>query len=115
MEQRKNFNPKIFLRNNLVNNYNGYIIPPFGVFIKESEKDNQALIEHEMTHWKQFQREGIIPFLINYSMEAFKNGYDKNKYEIEARTLEDDYCKENYTECVRNGTAKTVYNPNFRS
>lgn len=115
MKQRKNDNPKIFSRKKLVNNYNGYIVPPFGVFIKESEKDNQALIEHELMHWKQFQRDGLIPFLVNYSKEASQKGYDKNPYEIEARTQETGYCKENYTECVRNGTAKTVYNPNFRS
>lgn len=41
-------------------------------------------------------------------------GYDKMPMEIEARKNESDYCKNNYTECVRNGTAKTVYNPNFR-
>ena len=114
-KQRKNNNIKIFYRKKLVNNYNGYIMPPFGVFIKESEKGNKALIEHELIHWKQFQREGLIPFLVNYSKEASQKGYDKNPYEKEARTAEDGYCKENYTECVRNGTAKTVYNPNFRS
>jgi hypothetical protein len=115
MKQRKNDNPKIFLRKKLVNNYNSNMLPPFGVFIKESEKDNQVLIEHELMHWNQFQRDGLIPFLVNYSKEASQKGYDKNLYEIEARTKETGYCKENYTECVRNGTAKTVYNPNFRS
>lgn len=115
MKQRKNDNPKIFYPKKPFGGYNGYIVPPFGVVIKESEKDNKALLEHELMHWKQFRREGLIPFLFNYSKEAAKNGYDKNPYEKEARTVETGYCKENYTECVRNGTAKTVYNPNFRS
>lgn len=114
MKQRKNDKPKIFYRKKLVNNYNGYITPPFGVFIKESEKDNQALIEHEMMHWKQFQREGFLPFLLNYGKEAVAKGYDKNPYEIEARTQETGYCKENYTECIRTGQAKTAFNPQFR-
>lgn len=114
-KQRKNDNPKIFYRKKLAGNYNGYIVPPFGVFIKESERENKALIEHELMHWKQFQREGLLSFLINYSKEARQKGYDKNPYEIEARTAEEGYCKENYTECVRNGTAKTVHNPNFRA
>ena len=113
--QRRNDTPKIFYRKKLVNNYNGYNVFPFGIFIKESEKDNQALIEHEMIHWKQFQREGLVPFLVNYLKEAVQNGYDKNRYEIEARTVETAYCKENYTECVRSGNSKTAYNPNFRS
>ncbi len=112
--QRKNDFPKIFYPKKPLRNYNGYIVPPFGVVIKESEKGNTALLEHEMVHWKQFQREGLVPFLVNYSKEAKKVGYDKNKYEKEARTVENGYCKENYTECVRKGWANTVYNPNFR-
>lgn len=115
LRQRGNDNPKIFFRKKLFSNYNGYIIPPFGIFIKESEKNNTALIEHEMMHWKQFQREGLLPFLFNYSKEAMRKGYDKNSYEIEARTVETEYCKLNYTECVRNGSAITAHNPDFRS
>lgn len=112
--QRRNDTPRIFYRAKLINNYNGYIIPPFGVFIKSSEKENTALIEHEMMHWKQFQREGLLRFLFNYGKHAVKDGYDKNPYEVEARTVEDDYCKHNYTECIRSGKSKTAYNPNFR-
>lgn len=112
--QRKNDHPKIFYKKKLFNNYNGFNIPPFGIFIKESEKDNQALLDHELIHWKQFQREGLLGFLVGYSTHAICNGYDENPYEIEARTVENEYCKHHYTECVRNGTAKTVYNPNFR-
>lgn len=115
LKQRKNDNPKIFYRKKLVNNYNGYILPPFGIFIKESEKDNTALIDHEKIHWKQFQREGLGSFLFNYTKEALSKGYDQNSYEMEARTVESDYCKNNYTECVRTGQAVTAHNPNFRS
>lgn len=113
-KQRKNNDPKIYYKKKLFNNYNGFIIPPFGIFIKESEKNNIALLEHEKIHWKQFQREGLLPFTLNYLKEATTKGYDKNKYEIEARFIENDFCKENYTECVRNGLSKTVYNKNFR-
>lgn len=112
--QRKNNEPKIFYRKKLIGNYTARTIPPFGIVIKESEKGNQELLDHELIHWKQFQREGLITFLMNYSRENKNKGYDQNKYEIEARTAESNYCKLNYTECVRNGTAKTVYNPNFR-
>ena len=42
-------------------------------------------------------------------------GYDKMPMEMEARANESDYCKENYTECVRNGKSNTVNNPNFRA
>jgi len=106
--------PKVFYRKRLFNNYNGYIVPPFGIFIKESERDNTALMEHELMHWKQFQREGFAAFLFHYGKEAYQKGYDKNPYEIEARTVETGYCKENYTDCVRSGKAVTVHNPQFR-
>lgn len=115
LRQRANDNPTIFYRNKLFKNYNGYIVPPFGIFIKESERDNAALLEHEMIHWKQFQREGLLSFLFNYSKQSIKKGYDKNPYEIEARTAETEYCKLNYTECIRSGASNTTYNPNFRS
>jgi hypothetical protein len=114
-KQRKNNNPKIFYRKKLINNYNGYILPPFGIFIKESEKNNVELINHEKIHWKQFQRLGLLNFGLSYLQQALSVGYDKNLFEIEARECENEYCKLNYTECVRNGKAKTVYNPNFRN
>jgi hypothetical protein len=111
--QKRNNNPKIFYRKTLIGGFNGFIIPPFGIFIKESERDNKLLLEHEMVHWKQYQREGLIGFPLNYAIEAIQKGYDKNKYEIEARFREDCYCQENYTECIRTGKA-TAYNPKFR-
>ena len=42
-------------------------------------------------------------------------GYDKMPMEKEARKNETEYCKENYTGCVRTGQAQTVFNPNFRT
>ena len=100
--QRNNDNPRIFYRKKLVNNYNGYAIPPIGIFIKESEMGNKSLHQHERTHWLQFQREGLLPFLFNYGKEALNKGYDKNPYEIEARVGESNYCKENlYRMCKK--------------
>ncbi|PCJ55935.1 MAG: hypothetical protein COA79_20210 [Planctomycetota bacterium] len=114
-KQRHNNDPQIFYREKLANNNNARTVPPFGIFVKESEKDNLALLKHEMIHWRQFQREGLLKFVFGYTMEAAVNGYDGNKYEIEARENETDYCKENYTECVRNGRSNTVFNPEFRN
>ena len=113
-KQRQNDNPRIFYRENLANNNNARTVPPFGILVKESEKDNRALLEHEMVHWRQFQREGLLRFVFGYAMESATNGYDRNKYEIEARANEVEYCKTNYTECVRNGRSNTVFNPGFR-
>lgn len=116
-KQRKNDTPKIFYKKKLIGGHNGLAIFPIGIFIKESERNNKMLLDHEMVHWKQFQREGFIPFLVKYGIEAFKKGYDHNKYEIEARTLsgERPKCVQNYTSCVKCGVAATVNNPNFRN
>lgn len=112
--QRRRKKPPIFFKKELAKNYNARTIPPFGIFIKESEKDNKELIDHEIVHWKQYQNKGLIRFYIDYAKEMKELGYDKMPMEKEARVNESEYCQNNYTECVRNGQAKTVYNPNFR-
>ena len=88
-------------------------LPPFGILIKKEHRTNTALIDHELVHWKQFQRMGLLPFISTYVREQLK-GYDQNALEIEARYAESEYCKTNYTQCVRNGSATTIHNPNFR-
>lgn len=115
IKQRKNDNPKIIYLENLPGNYNGFSLAPFAIFIRKDQEKNKDLLKHELIHWKQFQREGLISFLTNYTIEAINKGYDANGYEIEARreSGESEYCQLNYTECVRNGKAKT-FNPNFR-
>jgi hypothetical protein len=109
-----NNTPRIIYKKKLLNNYNGFILPPFAIYIKESERNNLALHQHELEHWKQYQNEGMS-FLINYGIFSKKYGYDRNPYEINARLVENGYCKLNYTECVRNGMSKTAYNPEFRT
>lgn len=111
---RKKDNPPVFYPKWLPFGFNGFIVPPFGVFIREDYKNSEELELHELVHWKQYQREGLFWFLVNYTKETTKSGYDGNKYEVEARYRESDFCKSNYTYCVRNGEAKTVHNPDFR-
>lgn len=93
--------------------FDALTLPPFGVFIRADFKENEELKLHELVHWQQFQREGVFRFFYDY-WKASKKGYDGNEYEIEARYRESDFCKENYTYCVRNGLAKTVSNAHFR-
>jgi len=113
-KQRANNNPKVYYVASIAGNMNARTIPPFGIYIKSSEAGNINLLQHELMHWKQFQREGLLSFIINYTAAESRYGYDKNPYEVEARFIENEFCKLNYTECVRNGTARTVFNPNFR-
>ncbi len=112
-QSARNSKPKIYLRKNL-NGYNARTLPPFGIYILEKEKNNKALLNHELIHWKQYQKLGLIKYYSQYYSQYKKYGYDKMPMEIEARTSENNYCKTSYTHCVRNGTAKTVQNKNFR-
>ena len=88
-----NKNPKVFLVDFLPFNING-IATPFGVLIKKSAY-NKYILEHEVIHYNQWKKGGII-FLLDYIGEFIIKGYDKNKYEIEARRSECNYCKYNY-------------------
>jgi len=111
--QKRRHTPIYFLKK-IAKNYNARTIPPFGIYIKKSESGNKSLLEHELVHWKQYQEKGLIKFYSDYAKEMKQFGYDKMPMEKEARKNENEYCKDNYTECVRTGQAKTVFNPNFR-
>ena len=110
---RKRDKVNIYYVNRLPRNHNAITIPAVGIFIKESEKENKELLNHELVHWEQYKREGLL-MLPKYIIENLRKGYDENNYEVEARGNESEYCKYNYTKCVRTGKAITVYNPNFR-
>jgi hypothetical protein len=94
--------------------YTAMTIPPWGIFIATQYQDNVALLQHELVHWEQYQRDGLLGFYGNYLTGYLVEGYDKMPYEIEARFIETPYCQLNYTQCVRNGTARTLYKPDFR-
>ncbi len=104
---------KVYVRN-MKGNYNARTVPPFGIFISESQKNNSELIAHEQHHWQQYQKMGLFGYYSTYAKQMKQYGYDAMPMEKEARTNENDYCKENYTDCVRKGLSKTVSNPKFR-
>lgn len=112
--QRKNDSPQVFYVKWLPFGFTALSVPPFGIFILEKHRGADNLVVHELVHWKQYQREGLARFLANYAASHFKHGYDLNPYEIEARFNESDFCKLNYTYCVREGLSDTVHNPEFR-
>lgn len=94
--------------------FNALTLPPAGIYIEKVQEGNEALLQHELIHWKQYQRMGLLPYYINYAYGMTVQGYDRHPMEIEARANESEYCRLNYTECVRNGSALTVRDPNFR-
>jgi len=112
--QRTRKDPPIIVKKKLRGNYNARTVPPFGIFITEAEKNNQALIDHEKVHWRQFRRRGLSGFYPSYLWQLKKYGYDGMPMEREARFNESEFCKDNYTHCVRTGLSRTVFNPDFR-
>lgn len=105
--------PDIILVDSLPGNMNAICFPPVGIFLTREQADNMNLIEHEIVHWQQYQELGLLPFYLSYAGQYCLYGYDQMKMEQDARFIENDFCKVNYRQCVREGTAKTVYNPNF--
>jgi len=105
-------NPKVFYTK--MKNFNARTIPPMGIFISKGQEQNNNLLKHELIHWEQYQRLGLLGFYYEY-FKGEENGYDLNPLEIEARqrTGENDFAIYNYTYAVRNGLANTVYNPDF--
>ena len=42
-------------------------------------------VAHEQVHLRQYQENGLLPFLWKYLVESARVGYYANKYEVEAR------------------------------
>ena len=57
------------------------------VIVSKQSTDIKYVIEHEKVHVEQWTRLGFFRFPYLYIKELIKNGYYKNKYEIQARVL----------------------------
>ncbi len=44
---------------------------------------------HEIVHVQQFKRYGFLLFVFLYIMESMRNGYHNNRFEVEARAIEE--------------------------
>lgn len=62
-------------------------IPPFGIFIESKYKGNDDLLNHELVHWDQYQRMGLLIFYKTYISEYIKYGRKYGPMEVEARKL----------------------------
>lgn len=51
---------------------------------------SDSWVKHELCHIEQFKSHGYLPFVCKYLYESLRNGYDNNKYEVEAREAEED-------------------------
>jgi len=51
---------------------------------------NKRWLQHELVHVQQFRQSGFLKFLFLYLWESLKHGYQKNKFEVEARAKENE-------------------------
>ena len=60
-----------------------------GIFIHKSQKGDNRILAHEMTHTMQFEQcGGTTRFLSEYISQFLKFGYHKMPFEVEARLNE---------------------------
>jgi len=73
---------KLFL---LRTGYAGITLPPFGIYILKEKMHEETLRNHELVHWRQYQKLGAIGFYAKYLYCNVKYGYWNNPMEVEAR------------------------------
>lgn len=79
-----------YLPFNIPGNQMAITIPPFGIFIESKfENENKeapcSIFKHEMAHWQQYKRMGLLSFHYNYLKCYVRSGRINNWMEEEAR------------------------------
>lgn len=62
-------------------------IPPFGTFIESKYKKDKSILNHELSHWVQYERMGFVGFYTTYLKEYIKYGRKYGPMEKEARMM----------------------------
>jgi hypothetical protein len=52
---------------------------------------DKSWVLHELAHVRQYRKHGFIKFISLYLVDCVKNGYINNRFEKEARQLENDH------------------------
>lgn len=89
--------PTIYYVEWLLFSFRGMTIPPFGIFILKKHKLNKRLVNHELTHWKQYRKLGLILFCVRYFLQMLVFGYKNMPMEIEARHEERPHFQKEYS------------------
>ena len=87
---------KIYYVDKLPGNYRGMTIPPLGIFILKKHRGNKKILEHDLVHWMQYKKIGLLDFYVKYFLQFIYFGYDKMPMEIEARKNEPIEVQTNY-------------------
>jgi len=68
--------------------FRGITLPPFGIYVLAEHIDSERLSRHEMAHWAQYERMGVVRFYVRYVWLTIRHGYRQNPMEVEARAAE---------------------------
>jgi len=88
--------PKIYYVTYLIPPFRAMTIAPFGIFIKKEFKGNNQILLHDLIHWKQYERMGVIMYYFRYFIQMLLIGYDIMPMEMEARQFDNKKTKWNY-------------------
>lgn len=68
--------------------FGGVCLPPFGIFILPERVHEKRLLRHELAHWRQARRMGLVRFYSFWVFNTLRYGYRQNPLEVEARAAE---------------------------
>jgi len=63
----------------------GVALAPWGIFVLPEHLNNQRLTQHEIVHWRQYQRMGTLKYYATYAYQVLRYGYRNAPMEREAR------------------------------
>lgn len=61
----------------------GITLPPFGILV-ERRADCPGLRAHELVHWEQYRRFGLVRFYVKILWQYLRYGHDRAPMEREA-------------------------------
>jgi len=64
-------------------------LPPLGIFVRSQYAEDSWLIAHELHHWKQARRLGVLRFYWRIVCEYLKYGHKNSPLEKEANKAAD--------------------------
>jgi len=73
--------------------YAAITLPPFGIFMRKrmspsglgTEEGFKRLLDHELIHWEQYRRWGLLGYYGRYLVWLVAYGYKDHPMEVEAR------------------------------
>ena len=63
----------------------GVALAPWGIFVLPEHLANQRLTQHELDHWQQYKRMGMVKYYATYLYQVLRYGYRNSPMEREAR------------------------------